>query len=61
MQPTSYTLLDERYVTQQVALLLVRHGADVDAEDKEGFTVLGRASEDLRPILIETAKAMIEG
>jgi 26S proteasome non-ATPase regulatory subunit 10 len=33
----------------------------VDVEDKEGYTVLGRASEDLRPILIDAAKAMLEG
>jgi 26S proteasome non-ATPase regulatory subunit 10 len=48
------TICDNR----QAALLLVRHGASVDAEDKEGFTVLGRAPQDLRPTLIETAKAM---
>ena len=45
----------------QVALLLIRHGADVDVEDKEGYTVLGRASADFRPILIDAAKAMLEG
>lgn len=45
----------------QVALLLIRHGADVDAEDKEGYTVLGRASNDFRPILVDAAQAMIEG
>lgn len=44
----------------QVALLLIRHGADVDVEDKEGYTVLGRASKDLRPVLIDAAKAMLE-
>ncbi|CAL5354994.1 unnamed protein product [Camellia sinensis] len=43
-----------------VALLLIRHGANVDVEDKEGYTVLGRASVDLRPILIDAAKAMLE-
>lgn len=45
----------------QVSLLLIRHGADVDVEDKEGYTVLGRASNDLRPLLIDAAKAMLEG
>lgn len=45
----------------QVSLLLIRHGADVDVEDKEGYTVLGRASADFRPILIDAAKAMHEG
>ncbi|TXG46403.1 hypothetical protein EZV62_028099 [Acer yangbiense] len=46
---------------QEVALLLIRHGADVDVEDKEGYTVLGRASNDFRPILIDAVKAMLEG
>lgn len=46
---------------EQVAMLLIRHGADVDVEDKEGYTVLGRASHDLRPLLIDAAKAMLEG
>ncbi|KAK8579586.1 hypothetical protein V6N12_069903 [Hibiscus sabdariffa] len=46
---------------KEVALLLVRHGADVDIEDKEGYTVLGRASIDFRPILMDAAKAMLEG
>ncbi|KAK7849916.1 26s proteasome non-atpase regulatory subunit 10 [Quercus suber] len=46
---------------KEVALLLIRHGADVDVEDKEGYTVLGRASADFRPILIDAAKAMLEG
>jgi hypothetical protein len=45
----------------QVALLLVRHGADVDAEDKDKYTVLGHASEQFRPILIDAARAMHEG
>lgn len=45
----------------QIALLLVRHGADVDVEDKEGYTVLGRASDDFRPLLVDAAKAMLEG
>ncbi|GMP93881.1 hypothetical protein CsSME_00043537 [Camellia sinensis var. sinensis] len=31
-----------------------------DGKDKEGYTVLGRASVDLRPILIDAAKAMLE-
>lgn len=44
----------------QVALLLIRHGADVDVEDKEGYTVLGRATAELRSILIDAAKAMLE-
>ena len=44
----------------QVALLLIRHGADVDVEDKEGYTVLGRATDELRPLLIGAAKAMLE-
>ncbi|GMP93891.1 hypothetical protein CsSME_00043545 [Camellia sinensis var. sinensis] len=44
----------------KVALLLIRHRANVDVEDKEGYTVLGRASVDLRPILIDAAKAMLE-
>lgn len=47
--------------TRQVALLLIRHGADVDIEDKEGYTVLGRASNDLRPVLVDAAKMMLEG
>jgi 26S proteasome non-ATPase regulatory subunit 10 len=46
---------------RQVALLLVRHGADVDAEDKDKYTVLGHASEQFRPILIDAARAMLEG
>jgi hypothetical protein len=46
---------------EQVALLLVRHGADVDAEDKDKYTVLGHASEQFRPILIDAARAMLEG
>ncbi|CAN0896474.1 26S proteasome non-ATPase regulatory subunit 10 [Linum grandiflorum] len=46
---------------REVALLLIRHGADVDVEDKEEYTVLGRASRDFRPILIDAAKAMLEG
>lgn len=45
----------------QVAFLLIRHGADVDVPDREGYTVLGRASHDLRPALIDAAKAMLEG
>lgn len=44
----------------QVALLLIRHGADVDVEDKEGYTVLGRATDEFRPILIDAAKTMLE-
>lgn len=45
----------------QVALLLIRHGADVDVEDKEGYTVLGRITDDeFRSILIDAAKAMLE-
>lgn len=44
----------------QVAFLLIRHGADVDVEDKEGYTVLGRASDEFRPTLIDAAKAMLE-
>lgn len=47
-------------VVLQVALLLIRHGADVDVEDKEGYTVLGRASNEFRPILFDAAKAMLE-
>ncbi|KHG01708.1 ankrd52 [Gossypium arboreum] len=46
---------------KEVALLLIRHGADVDIEDKEGYTVLGLASTDFRSILIDAAKAMLEG
>lgn len=46
---------------KEVALLLIRHGADVDVEDKEGYTVLGRSSDDFRPILVDAAKAMLEG
>ncbi|TQD87211.1 hypothetical protein C1H46_027246 [Malus baccata] len=46
---------------KEVCLLLIRHGADVDVEDKEGYTVLGRASKEFRPLLIDAAKAMIEG
>nr|PNR52933.1 hypothetical protein PHYPA_009308 [Physcomitrium patens] len=45
---------------RRVAFLLIRNEADVDAEDKEGYTVLGRASEELRPLLIDAAKAMME-
>ncbi|KAI5678952.1 hypothetical protein M9H77_09902 [Catharanthus roseus] len=45
---------------KEVALLLIRHGANVDAEDNEGYTVLGRAPNDLRPALIDAAKAMLE-
>ena len=48
-------------ITLQVALLLIRHGADVDIEDKEGYTALGRASDAFRPALIDAAKAMLEG
>lgn len=44
----------------QVALLLIRHGANVDAEDKEGYTVLGRASDTFRPVLVDAAKVMLE-
>ena len=44
-----------------VALLLIRHGANVDVKDKEGYLVLGRASDDFRTILIDAAKAMLEG
>lgn len=44
----------------QTALLLVRHGADVDVEDKEGYTVLGRAFGDFRAMLIDAAKAVLE-
>ncbi|PNX85048.1 26S proteasome non-ATPase regulatory subunit 10-like protein [Trifolium pratense] len=44
-----------------VALLLIRHGADVDVEDKEGYTVLGRVTDDgFRTILIDAAKTMLE-
>lgn len=32
----------------------------MDAEDKEGYTVLGRASDDLRSALVDAAKAMLE-
>ena len=32
----------------------------MDIEDKEGYTVLGRASDDLRPPLVDAAKAMLE-
>lgn len=32
----------------------------MDAKDKEGYTVLGRASDDLRPILVDAAQAMLE-
>ena len=45
---------------RRVAFLLVRHDADVDAQDKEEYTVLGRASEEFRPLLIDAAKAMME-
>jgi 26S proteasome non-ATPase regulatory subunit 10 len=45
----------------QVALLLIRHGADVDVEDKEGYTVLGRVTDDgFRSILIDAAKTMLQ-
>lgn len=44
----------------QVALLLIRHGADVDAMDKEGYTVLARASDNMRPSLVDAAQAMLE-
>ncbi|CDP00399.1 unnamed protein product [Coffea canephora] len=45
---------------REAALLLIRHGANVDVEDNEGYTVLGRASDDLRPALVDAAKAMLE-
>lgn len=45
---------------RRVAFLLVRHDADVDAQDKEEYTVLGRATEEFRPLLIDAAKAMME-
>jgi 26S proteasome non-ATPase regulatory subunit 10 len=45
---------------RRVALLLVRNDADIDAQDKEEYTVLGRATEEFRPILIDAAKAMME-
>lgn len=45
----------------QVALLLIRHGANVDAQDKEEYTVLGRASNEFRPKLVHAAKTMLEG
>ncbi|KAG0594602.1 hypothetical protein M758_UG092100 [Ceratodon purpureus] len=45
---------------RRVAFLLVRHDADVDAQDKEEYTVLGRASEEFRPLLIDAAKALME-
>lgn len=32
----------------------------MDIEDKEGYTVLGRASDHLRPALVDAAKAMQE-
>lgn len=48
-------------IVLQVALLLIRHGADVDAMDKEEYTVLARASIALRPALVDAAKAMLEG
>jgi 26S proteasome non-ATPase regulatory subunit 10 len=41
---------------KEVALLLMRHGADVDVEDKEGYTVLGRVTDDgFRSILIDAS------
>ena len=53
---------DFRYwIWWQVSLLLVRHGADVDVEDKEGYTALGRAPKDLQDAIIDAAKAMMEG
>lgn len=33
----------------------------MDIEDKEGYTVFGRASDDFRPKLVDAAKAMLEG
>lgn len=48
-------------ICQQVALLLVRHGADVDAEDSDGYSVLGRTSDGFKPALVDAAKAMHEG
>ena len=33
----------------------------MDIEDKEGFTVLGRACDEIRPLIIDAAKAMLEG
>lgn len=53
-------LLTPSPFASQVALLLIRHGADVDVQDKEGYTVLGRATSDFRPALIDAAKAMLE-
>lgn len=32
----------------------------MDVEDKEGYTVLGRAADDFRAILIDAAKTMLE-
>ncbi|KAL7163790.1 hypothetical protein ACSBR2_039836 [Camellia fascicularis] len=45
---------------KEVALLLIQHGPNMDMEDKEGYIVLGWASVDLRPILIDAARAMLE-
>lgn len=33
----------------------------MDIEDKEGYTVLGRAPKDLRDVIIDAASAMMEG
>ncbi|KAI7995226.1 26S proteasome non-ATPase regulatory subunit 10 [Camellia lanceoleosa] len=54
--PDIFSLL----IVASESLLLIRHGANVDVEDKEGYTVLGPASVDLTPILIDAAKAMLE-
>jgi 26S proteasome non-ATPase regulatory subunit 10 len=56
-----YPFYDQVFAGFQIALLLIRHGADVDIEDKEGYTVLGRANDEIRPLLIDAAKAMLEG
>ncbi|KAK2449233.1 delta-1-pyrroline-5-carboxylate synthase [Trifolium repens] len=44
------------------SLLLIRHGADVDVEDKEGYKVLGRVTDDgfRSSIMIDAAKTMLE-
>ena len=33
----------------------------MDIQDKEGYTVLGRASDGFRDAIIDAAKAMMEG
>ncbi|KAL8267543.1 hypothetical protein R6Q59_004887 [Mikania micrantha] len=46
---------------KEVALPLIRRGAYVVVKDKKRYTLLVRASDEFRPILIDRVKAMLEG